>query len=118
LRWRVRRRTVSAAEPGPSTVACASYMHVQVTTHAKTLPQHVRTSHAILPHVLSLLRAKQQQASPGVMELRLMGVRMSGLRKVCRATRRLLSVHRAALRCRSMRRGRGGWGAASEGSGL
>ena len=54
---------------------------MQVTTHAKTLSQHLRTPESILPVVLSLLKDKHS-SSAQPLELRLMGVRMSGLRKV------------------------------------
>lgn len=47
----------------------------RVTTHAKTLPRHVHTPEDILPPVLRLLTAQLP------VSLRLMGVRMSGLRK-------------------------------------
>ncbi|KAF5827727.1 hypothetical protein DUNSADRAFT_171 [Dunaliella salina] len=56
----------------------------RVTTHAKTLPQHIRTPQAILPHVLALLKDKQRACQQTGLELRLMGVRMSSLRKVGR----------------------------------
>lgn len=59
------------------TAACT---RTQVTTHARTLAHHVRTPSDMLPPVLGLLASKQR-AAPG-MEIRLMGVRMSGLRKV------------------------------------
>lgn len=51
-----------------------------MTSHAKTLVNYVSTAEAISPTVLSLLREKQQASSPPL-QLRLMGVRLSNLRR-------------------------------------
>ncbi|KAG2487883.1 hypothetical protein HYH03_013465 [Edaphochlamys debaryana] len=53
----------------------------EVRTRSVTLPRHVRAAPDMLPPVLRLLRAEQP------LELRLMGVRMAGLRKVHAASR-------------------------------